>query len=74
MTDELPVPGSVWRHKISTRRMRVILAADDSIVAHNCEEAVIKPRIPMTSWSGTPAEFRRAFRPASNHDYPPKIQ
>ena len=65
MTDELPVPGSIWRHKITSRRMRVILSDEASIVAHNCEEAIIESRIPMTSWSGTPAEFRRAFRPAS---------
>lgn len=70
MNSQLPLPGSVWLHKITSRLMRASISDESIVIAHNCEAAMQDPKIPMVSWSGTPETFARAFRPANPSNYP----
>ena len=70
MNSQLPLPGSIWKHKISARIMRAVIADESQVIAHNCELAMTDGSLPMVSWSGTPDTFARAFRPADPAKYP----
>jgi hypothetical protein len=70
MNAQLPEPGSIWKHKKTSRLMRVIISDESQVIVHNCELAMRDDGIPMTSWSDTPATFARGFIPASATNYP----
>jgi hypothetical protein len=71
MSPTLPAPGTIWKHKITSRLMRAVIVTETAITAHNCELAMRDHNIPMASWSGPPENFARAFTPASATAYPP---
>lgn len=68
MTDELPNPGSIWRHVTLNRQMRVIFSDEDEIVAHDAELADRLETV--VSWVGTHAEFSNSFEPGDPSKFP----